>query len=817
MIQIAIQKIITDKESGRSYVVYIAPKSGPILVHSIRQLFLEHSKIVELLSEEERVNAFYVTAHHNGVQESVKLIRSATSFDRCTILWWDIDGADQTRCDEYAEILSSVLSCQKEHLTVNKTGGGIHLIANLKYPITKSSYFSENRAYYKHLGDRIGILLKAVGLPGKMDPNVFDAARVLRLPGTINRKPNRADSICEQFQFSEAVLDIDLKRVSGWAEIERENVLPDEIKRNYPAPDLSEIVKECRFVESTIKEPETVHEGEFFTVAGILAACPDTSKATINGKELSPREIANHIFENATDSASLTKSSFDEKWEQASKYGAKKCVSVNALSSKCNVCPHQHKIPTPLALRSTDYISTENAGFWVYNSKGQPTHPHYGDLSRLYKAERSYTVLNSGRIFNFDKEKYVEVSDIYVKNWIEKKVSPIDPLRESHRLEFLHKIKASGAISYEEEKNIFEESLYGKLNCKNGILDIISGDMIPHTSKIGFTNILPFEYTPDQTPEFFLEWLNLVTQNRSELVRTILDVMAYCIWPAYDDHIFVYMIGDGGNGKSTLSHLISHMLGKSNVSNVSVSQLTKNRFAPASLENKMVNLSGESSSIELDFEEINILKSLSDGSELQVERKQKDGFTLKNKAKLIFLANHPPKFSEQGDAVKRRLVVIPFDYKIEKIDDRVGDRLLAETPKILSLLVRTIQKNIQENGGKFKVFRGGAITEKARKEMFIQGDTSIEWAKEHLESSENFPDDYFISTEDAFEKYKNWCKRNGYTFAKNSKNFKKSLFEHFLAPSLKCSEENRRIIENKKVRVFLKTRYKKEEVSYVED
>jgi phage/plasmid-associated DNA primase len=201
----------------------------------------------------------------------------------------------------------------------------------------------------------------------------------------------------------------------------------------------------------------------------------------------------------------------------------------------------------------------------------------------------------------------------------------------------------------------------------------------------------------------------------------------------------------------------------------------------------MINLSEESSGYEVSYEEANIIKTLSAGGSLFVERKGQDGFDLRNKAKLIFSTNKAPIFRDQGLAIKRRMLVVPFEHKIEKIDSRVGARLVAEAPKILSMLSRRLKENVVKNQGRFVVNRGGGTTEKARRRMLGTSSTPARWARERIVSSVELGKQTWVLCSELYADYLSWCEQEGIKNPVNKLTFSKHLFEYSLSPASQSS------------------------------
>jgi len=783
-----------------------------LCVNNIVEIYQNNGAIIESVRKKDPSNVknlFYCTGHHSGLGGD-KPARTKLSFEYRTILPFDIDHVDQARAWDYLPIVAKTLNVAPQSLVFISTGNGLHIIGHLKTPIRSSKYIDETKADYSEVVHRINLAMNEVGLPGDADPSVWDAPRILRMPNSINEKLDKKTGKmlikeCVILQNPGLVpLDLDIVKLSGLDKVAQENVLPAQIRRNYPRPDFQHVMAGCEFMKWLVAHPEEVHEPQFMAALGLLSAMSPGDKF----EEKTAKEVAEGVFNAACNSQSLARGDFEKKWDHGTRYGAAKCSTVSAAWGEgCATCEYHAKVNTPLAIKSVEHISSSENGYWVLGKQG-PLHPHYSDLAKIYRQEHAYVTCEPDRLFTFQDTHYRRTGQLTIKSWVEKKVGYEEHLREAHCVEFVKKVMRSNALTDEQEKDIFEDTIRGKLNCRNGVVDIIKGELLPHSPTLGFKYCLPYDYEPGVASEIFLDWLAEMMQNRTELMDAVLDIMAYCLWPEYDDHMFAYFIGEGANGKGTLMHILRGLVGAANFSSVSLSQLSGNRFSPASLEGKLVNISEESSGVDLSPSECNIVKDLSAGGIIEVERKGEHPFDLTNRAKLIFSANKPPRFHEHGRALRRRLLVVPFDYSIQVPDKGVEDRLSADTPKILSMLVSRTQENISANGGHFVVSRGGQAGVQAQEKVLLSGDSVVEFASSCLESGLSVPEETYVSCKEAYDKYKVWCGENNYR-ATNSKQFGHMMVHGALSPVVDNSKPKR--IGGKVVRIYSRTRWKDEE------
>ena len=129
--------------------------------------------------------------------------------------------------------------------------------------------------------------------------------------------------------------------------------------------------------------------------------------------------------------------------------------------------------------------------------------------------------------------------------------------------------------------------------------------------------------------------------------------------------------GDGRNGKSTFWNTLAHVLGTYS-GNISADALTvgcKRNVRPELAEAK-----GKRMLIASELEEgtrlnTSIVKQLCSTDDVSAEKKYKDPFAYTPSHTVVLYTNHLPKVGAKDAGIWRRLIVIPFDAKIEGKSD----------------------------------------------------------------------------------------------------------------------------------------------------
>lgn len=222
------------------------------------------------------------------------------------------------------------------------------------------------------------------------------------------------------------------------------------------------------------------------------------------------------------------------------------------------------------------------------------------------------------------------------------------------------------------------------LNVKNGLLDLNTMELLPHTPDLKTIVQLPVSYDPGADTTAIDTFINLVAP--ADAVPVLFEMAGYCLTPEMKYEKALLLYGEGGNGKGTFIEALSQLLGVKNVSQVSFQDLAENKFASADLFGKMANMHADIPDKVL--ENSSRFKELVSGDLIRAEEKYKGPFSFKNRAKLIFSANEPPISKDNTEGFHRRLLFVPFSIKFN--DRKLRQSLF--TPEALSgFLLRALE------------------------------------------------------------------------------------------------------------------------------
>lgn len=284
------------------------------------------------------------------------------------------------------------------------------------------------------------------------------------------------------------------------------------------------------------------------------------------------------------------------------------------------------------------------------------------------------TAIESDKIYLFTGKIYENEKAIsIIKEETEKRIVECT---ERDTLEVIAKIKRK---TYKDLKEF--DSNPNLLTLENGILDLRTMELKPHTPLNLSKVLIPVNYHKPRTNDIevnlqktlYWKFLNssftVDGKLNEESLKTVLEIHASVfIKKPIDERAFI-MWGNGENGKSVFLDYISFMLGKDNISNIPLQELTADKFAVANLDGKHANIFSDLEKNE--FKHTSKFRALASGEPVYAQFKNKQGFDLHPFSSLIFSTNRFPKvYDDNRQAFFRRWIIVKWLRDFENDPDR---------------------------------------------------------------------------------------------------------------------------------------------------
>lgn len=362
-----------------------------------------------------------------------------------------------------------------------------------------------------------------------------------------------------------------------------------------------------------------------------------------------------------------------------------------------------------------------------------------------FYANQPFFYDESGIWWLWDKEGFYYkriTDDIGILNLINEELG-VDVIKNSEKNEILNALKIVGRKKIPKPVNPFW------VQFKDKIFDILNGEEISPSKEYFVTNPIPYSLHKEkfmETPimdKIFKEWVG------EKYIKTLYEIIAYCLIPSYPINRLFCFIGSGMNGKSKFLELITKFVGDNNVTSTELDTLLSSRFEVTRLHKKLICQMGETN-----FNEISrtsILKKLTGGDLIGFEYKNKNPFHDKNYAKIIISTNNLPTTTDKTIGFYRRWLIIDFPNQFSEKKDILKE-IPEEEYECLALKCCFLLKELLEK----RVFHEEGDVEERMERYESKSDFLQKFLEEYVEEKI----EGYITKSDFYKKFSSWCKEN---------------------------------------------------------
>lgn len=292
------------------------------------------------------------------------------------------------------------------------------------------------------------------------------------------------------------------------------------------------------------------------------------------------------------------------------------------------------------------------------------------------------------------------------------------------------------------------------VNLLNGMLDMNTLKLCSHDSAYYSTVQIPIAYDDNAKCERFEKFVDEVMESDMERMQVLQELVGYILSSSMVIQKGFFLFGEGSNGKSLLLDLVTMLVGRENVSNLSLQDL-ENPFQRASLIGKAVNIATENEINPKGFNS-QYFKAVISGDGIQVDRKHKDPVNISPTCKFIFAVNNLPYSPDRSHGLYRRIFILPFNRRFDgkEADKYLKQKLIAELPGILNWALAGLKRLTEQN---FEFTQSAVIAEASNRYKQEQN-PMLNFMEEILEKTG--PGDR-ISRTSVIDAYQIWCRRNG--------------------------------------------------------
>lgn len=302
------------------------------------------------------------------------------------------------------------------------------------------------------------------------------------------------------------------------------------------------------------------------------------------------------------------------------------------------------------------------------------------------------------------------------------------------------------------------------INLRNGIYNLETNQLEPHSRDLFMTSQLPFDYDPDAGYGQFMRFLqsSLVSsagETDWSMIHVLQEAMGYSLTANTDYRVSFWLVGESGTGKSVLINVLIALAGSSHAS-IDLDAIGQNPYQLADVAGKRL----------VTFTEPRANGVLADGhykrlvSQDTIMTRQIYGnpFSFVPVCKVWGAMNDTPRVIDRSDAVFNRVIIFPMNRVVspEEKDPRLTEKLESELAGIFNWALIGLKRLRMADK-----FSTSAQIDQARADYKSENDSEALFIAECALLGEG----YSIQGQRLYDGYAAWCRRNGLIAKSNVK------------------------------------------------
>jgi putative DNA primase/helicase len=293
------------------------------------------------------------------------------------------------------------------------------------------------------------------------------------------------------------------------------------------------------------------------------------------------------------------------------------------------------------------------------------------------------------------------------------------------------------------------------LNCKNGTIDLRTGELQPHSLADMIIKMVNANFDKGAKCPKWMSFLDRIMGGNVDMINFLQRAVGYSITGLTVEQCFFILHGIGANGKSTFIETLASLLGNGYAAGTPTDTIMIKRFE-SGIPNDVARLKGAR------FVSINEVekgrrmaeskvKQMTGGDRLTARFMRGEYFDFYPEFKLWLRANHKPIISGTDNAMWRRIRFIPFEVAIPENEQNpfLQKELTSEYNGILAWIVQGCL-----DWQKMRLQPPEKVT-RATADYRDDQDVIGSFLKEKTEAGE------YVYSKILYMTYTNWCEGNG--------------------------------------------------------
>ena len=289
----------------------------------------------------------------------------------------------------------------------------------------------------------------------------------------------------------------------------------------------------------------------------------------------------------------------------------------------------------------------------------------------------------------------------------------------------------------------------------NGLLDLATGALAPHTPALFSTGRMPVAWEPDAPrPRRWLTFLEQLFGEDWQAVELLGEWFGYCLSADTSQQKMLFLVGPKRSGKGTIARVLTALVGTERIAAPTLSGLATpfglqpllSRPLAIIADARLRGRTDEGAVLER-------LLSITGEDSITIDRKNREAITARLPTRLMLLSNELPRLSDASGALASRMLVLELRRSFYGAEDlELEARLLEDLPAILAWAVEGWRR-LRERGRFVEPESSGS----AKEELEMLGSQIAQCVADEFEVGE----DLEIEVGAAYSRYLLWVKDQG--------------------------------------------------------
>jgi putative DNA primase/helicase len=236
----------------------------------------------------------------------------------------------------------------------------------------------------------------------------------------------------------------------------------------------------------------------------------------------------------------------------------------------------------------------------------------------------------------------------------------------------------------------------GLIACRNGLLDIETLKLEPHSPHFFNVTCLSFDYDAEAPiyPKQWLQFLKQLWPDDKAARHTLQEIFGLLLTPDTTFQKLFLAVRPRRSGKGTIARVLTALLGDVNVTGPTLASLNRNFGLTPLIDKRCAIVAdarlGERGDVSTVAER---LLSISGEDTMTIDRKYREAWTGQLCVRFVILTNELPRIADASQALASRFVILMLKQSFLGREDRtLTTKLKAELPGILNWALRGLHR-----------------------------------------------------------------------------------------------------------------------------